>query len=89
MLMMPAYDLMDASVIGIISVIALHETAKKPLKGSPPAVATHSEAQAVLHGHRVASERDDHLPEGTTRAAGIDEQHAVALLYQRLVRVAG
>jgi MFS transporter, MHS family, proline/betaine transporter len=68
MLMMPAYYLMGASVIGIISVIALHESAKKPLKGSPPAVATHSEAQAVVRGHRAAAERDDHLPEGTARA---------------------
>ena len=35
-LMMPAYYLMGASVIGIVSVLALRETAKKPLKGSPP-----------------------------------------------------
>ncbi len=67
MLMMPAYYLMGASVIGIVSVLALHETAKKPLKGSPLAVASHSEAQAVLHGHRVASEMED-MPEGTARA---------------------
>lgn len=67
MLTMPAYYLMGASVIGIISVLALHETAKKPLKGSPPAVASHSEAQAVLRGHRVADEMD-HLPEGAARA---------------------
>ncbi len=45
MLMMPAYYLMGVSVIGIVSVIALHESAKKPLKGSPPAVASHSEAR--------------------------------------------
>jgi MFS transporter, MHS family, proline/betaine transporter len=67
-LMMPAYYLMGASVIGIISVLALHETAKKPLKGSPPAVATHSEAHAILRGERVAAEMDDRMPEGTARA---------------------
>ncbi|VXB78072.1 proline/glycine betaine transporter [Burkholderia sp. 8Y] len=67
-LMMPAYYLMGASVIGIVSVLALHETAKKPLKGSPPAVATHSEAHALLRGHREAAEMDDGFPEGTVRA---------------------
>jgi MFS transporter, MHS family, proline/betaine transporter len=66
--MMPAYYLMGASVIGIVSVIALHESAKKPLKGSPPAVASHSEAHAILRGHREAGEMDDAFPEGTARA---------------------
>jgi MFS transporter, MHS family, proline/betaine transporter len=66
-LMMPAYYLMGASLIGIVSVLALHETAKKPLKGSPPAVATKSEAHAIVRGHRVAEEMDN-LPEGTARA---------------------
>jgi MFS transporter, MHS family, proline/betaine transporter len=66
-LMMPAYYLMGASLIGIVSVFALRETAKKPLKGSPPAVASHSEAHALLRGHRVAAEMDD-LPEGAARA---------------------
>jgi MHS family proline/betaine transporter-like MFS transporter len=68
-LMMPAYYLMGASVIGIVSVLALHETARKPLKGSPPAVATRAEAHAALRGSRVAAEMDDErLPEGTVRA---------------------
>ena len=49
-LMMPAYYLMGASLIGIVSVIALRETARKPLKGSPPAVASRAEAYAVLRG---------------------------------------
>jgi MHS family proline/betaine transporter-like MFS transporter len=67
-LMMPAYYLMGASVIGIVSVLALTETAKKPLKGSPPAVATHSEAYAVLRGQREAEEMDEMFPEGAVRA---------------------
>jgi len=68
MLMMPAYYLMGASVIGIVSVLALHETAKKPLKGSPPAVGSHSEAHAILRGHREAAEMDDSLFDNAARA---------------------
>jgi MFS transporter, MHS family, proline/betaine transporter len=66
-LMMPAYYLMGASLIGIVSVLALRETARQPLKGSPPSVATRSEAHAVLRGVREAAEMDS-LPEGTARA---------------------
>jgi MHS family proline/betaine transporter-like MFS transporter len=46
-LMMPAYYLMAASVIGIMSVIALRETAREPLLGSGPCVATRAEALAL------------------------------------------
>ncbi|SAL45263.1 general substrate transporter [Caballeronia peredens] len=46
-LMMPAYYLMAASVIGIVSVLALRETARKPLLGSGPCVATRAEALAL------------------------------------------
>ncbi|SAK69875.1 general substrate transporter [Caballeronia arationis] len=68
-LMVPAYYLMGASVIGIVSVLALHETAKKPLKGSPPAVGSRAEAHAVLRGAREAAAMDDQrFPEGTVRA---------------------
>lgn len=68
-LMMPAYYLMGASVIGIVSVLALHETAKKPLKGSPPAVGSRAEAYAVLRGAREAAAMDDEqFPEGAVRA---------------------
>ncbi|SAK84523.1 general substrate transporter [Caballeronia glebae] len=67
-LMMPAYYLMGASIIGIVSVLALHETAKKPLKGSPPSVGSKSEAYAILRGHREAAEMDDAFPEGAVRA---------------------
>src|SRR5260370_29326425 len=49
-LMMPAYYLMGASLIGIVSVFALHETAKKPLLGSGPCGATRAAGHAVLRG---------------------------------------
>ncbi|WEY39980.1 glycine betaine/L-proline transporter ProP [Paraburkholderia sp. SUR17] len=58
-LMMPAYYLMGASVIGMAAVAALRETARKPLPGSAPCVASPAEAHAVLRGHRVAEELDD------------------------------
>jgi MHS family proline/betaine transporter-like MFS transporter len=67
-LMMPAYYLMGASVIGIVSVLALHETARKPLKGSPPSVGSHSEARAVLRGTREAAEVDERFEELPARA---------------------
>ncbi len=47
-LMMPAYYLMAAAVIGAISVLSLRETARQPLKGSPPAVASRREAHALV-----------------------------------------
>ena len=46
-LMMPAYYLMAASVIGAVSVLALRETAREPLLGSGPCVATKAEALAL------------------------------------------
>jgi MHS family proline/betaine transporter-like MFS transporter len=58
-LMMPAYYLMGASIIGIVSVLALRETARKPLLGSGPCVATRAEAHAVLRGEREAEELDE------------------------------
>jgi MHS family proline/betaine transporter-like MFS transporter len=49
-LMTPAYYLMGASLIGIVSVLALRETARKPLLGSGPCVASHEEARRLVHG---------------------------------------
>ncbi|SAK57103.1 general substrate transporter [Caballeronia catudaia] len=46
-LMMPAYYLMAASAIGVVSVLALRETARQPLLGSGPCVATKAEALAL------------------------------------------
>lgn len=68
-LMMPAYYLMGASLIGIVSVLALSETARKPLLGSGPCVATHSEAHAVLRGERIAEEMDEHYAARQTARA--------------------
>ena len=49
-LMMPAYYLMGAAVIGIVSVRALRETAGQPLLGSGPSVASYAEAVGLVRG---------------------------------------
>jgi MHS family proline/betaine transporter-like MFS transporter len=68
-LMMPAYYLMGASLIGIVSVMALRETARKPLLGSGPCVATRAEAHAVLRGEREAEEMDQRYAATATARA--------------------
>ncbi|CAE6711478.1 Proline/betaine transporter [Paraburkholderia haematera] len=68
-LMMPAYYLMGASLIGIVSVFALRETARKPLLGSGPCVATRAEAHAVLRGEREAEEMDENYAAAATARA--------------------
>jgi MHS family proline/betaine transporter-like MFS transporter len=68
-LMMPAYYLMGASLIGIVSVLALRETARKPLLGSGPCVATRAEAHAVLRGEREAEEMDERYAAAATARA--------------------
>jgi MHS family proline/betaine transporter-like MFS transporter len=68
-LMMPAYYLMGASLIGIASVLALRETARKPLLGSGPCVATRAEAHAVLRGVREAAEMDEGYAAAATARA--------------------
>ena len=47
-LMVPAYYLMAAGVIGLITVFTLRETARKPLRGSTPAVASKAEAMLLI-----------------------------------------
>lgn len=47
-LIMPGYYLMAAAVIGLITVYNLRETARKPLKGSGPAVASKAEAHRLI-----------------------------------------
>ncbi|HDR9149940.1 TPA: MFS transporter, partial [Burkholderia vietnamiensis] len=47
-LMMPAYYLMGASFIGIVSVLALRESARRPLPGSTPCVGSRAEAQELI-----------------------------------------
>jgi MHS family proline/betaine transporter-like MFS transporter len=68
-LMMPAYYLMAASLIGIVSVLALRETARKPLPGSAPCVATRAEVHAVLRGQREAREIDEAYAAAVTARA--------------------
>ncbi|MFC9419931.1 MFS transporter, partial [Bacillus mobilis] len=46
--MVPAYYLMGAAVLGLISVFFLKETSRKPLNGSMPNVETKEEAQHLV-----------------------------------------
>jgi MHS family proline/betaine transporter-like MFS transporter len=46
--LVPAYYLMGAAVIGVITMLFVNETARMPLRGSPPAVASEAEARALL-----------------------------------------
>ncbi|WP_029684921.1 glycine betaine/L-proline transporter ProP [Tatumella saanichensis] len=47
-LMVPAYYLMVAGVIGLITVFTLRETASRPLRGSTPAVGSKAEAMKLI-----------------------------------------
>lgn len=58
-LMMPAYYLMGAGVIGVITVFTLRETARKPLSGSAPAVASEAEAHKLVNKLRLRQQRKD------------------------------
>lgn len=48
--LVPAYYLMAAAVIGILTTLTVRETAGLPLRGSPPAVSTDAEARALIRG---------------------------------------
>jgi MHS family proline/betaine transporter-like MFS transporter len=48
--LVPAYYLMGAAVIGVVTMLFVTETAGLPLRGSPPAVADHAEAREFLRG---------------------------------------
>lgn len=50
-LYMPAYNLMLAGFIGVITGLAMHETANKPLHGTNPTAASRDEAQSLLSEH--------------------------------------
>jgi MHS family proline/betaine transporter-like MFS transporter len=69
-LMMPAYYLMGAAAIGMFTVLALHETARRPLPGSAPCVGTKAEARAVLHRAQAERELDDEYA-GAVRAGAV------------------
>lgn len=47
-IMMPAWYLMGAACIGILTVMTVRETANMPLRGSPPAVGSKKEAQEYM-----------------------------------------
>lgn len=46
--LVPAYYLMGAAVIGLVTMLFVRETAGLPLRGSPPAVGSEREAAALL-----------------------------------------
>ena len=46
--LMPAFYVMAASVVGVIAVACMRETARRPLSGSPPSVATPEEAARMV-----------------------------------------
>lgn len=48
--LVPAYYLMVAAAIGILTMLTVRETAGMPLRGSPPAVETKAEARALVAG---------------------------------------
>ncbi|KDE19737.1 MFS transporter [Acetobacter aceti 1023] len=49
-LLMPAYYLMFAGVVGIVTMLTVKETACMPLRGSPPAVGSEAEVRKILQG---------------------------------------
>ncbi|MEU3459809.1 glycine betaine/L-proline transporter ProP [Streptomyces sp. NPDC006733] len=52
--MMPAYYSMAAALVGVIAVACMKETARRPLAGSPPAVATPQEAADLCAAQATA-----------------------------------
>ncbi|MET9292857.1 MFS transporter [Streptomyces sp. NPDC003077] len=46
--MVPAYYTMGAALIGVIAIACMKETARQPLEGSPPSVATVEEAAEIV-----------------------------------------
>lgn len=70
-LVAPMY-MMVAAVVGGVAVLLISETARKPLEGSPPAVATDAEARRILK--RLRRSKSDasatHAPETAAVDAG-------------------
>ncbi|MEW2294253.1 glycine betaine/L-proline transporter ProP [Streptomyces sp. NPDC006743] len=52
--LMPAYYAMAAALVGVVSVACMKETARRPLAGSPPAVATAEEAARMVESQAPA-----------------------------------
>ncbi|MFK4872911.1 glycine betaine/L-proline transporter ProP [Novosphingobium sp. ZW T3_23] len=59
--LVPAYYLMGAAAIGVVTMLTVRETAGMPLRGSPPAVETKGEALALLKGDEPVTV-DDAIP---------------------------
>ncbi|MEU7107436.1 glycine betaine/L-proline transporter ProP [Streptomyces sp. NPDC046215] len=55
--MVPAYYLMAAGAVGLVSAFFLHETAGKPLRGSGPMVETPEQARKLVAGSRTEAGR--------------------------------
>ncbi|WP_299536226.1 glycine betaine/L-proline transporter ProP [uncultured Streptomyces sp.] len=55
--MIPAYYLMVAGVVGLVSTFFLHETAGKPLRGSGPMVETAEQARVLVARSRTRAGR--------------------------------
>lgn len=55
--LVPAYYLMVAGAIGLVSTFFLHETAGRPLRGSGPMVETHDEAREMVARSRSEAGR--------------------------------
>ncbi|MCX2561708.1 glycine betaine/L-proline transporter ProP [Acetobacter farinalis] len=60
MLDMPAWYLMGAAVIGVVTMLTVRETARLPLRGSPPAVASDDEAERLMNSKQPLTV--DHAP---------------------------
>lgn len=57
-LLMPAYYLMGAAVIGLITVFFMRETARKPLHGSAPAVGSEAEAVRLVKKLKLRRQKE-------------------------------
>jgi MHS family proline/betaine transporter-like MFS transporter len=57
-LLMPAYYLMGAAVIGLITVFFMRETARKPLHGSAPAVGSEAEAIRLVKKLKLRRQKE-------------------------------
>ncbi|CAM5235192.1 glycine betaine/L-proline transporter ProP [Streptomyces xanthochromogenes] len=51
--LMPAFYTMLAGLVGLVAAVAMTETARKPLEGSPPSVATAEEAAELVAASRA------------------------------------
>ncbi len=60
--LVPAYYMMGAALIGLVTMLTVRETAGLPLRGSPPAVETRAEALALVVGDDPVTV-DDILPD--------------------------